>query len=117
MPSRSLTAHPCNMKEFELYVGMTGDHLTKVLEGSLKNDTLPETFPIEHANTDGVCFPVRFVKIVPLSCVTLIPISILANTRKTLQSTWLEFLYIYLVCVLERDFNRSNRRASPYTVR
>ncbi|KAF4567413.1 hypothetical protein EYR40_006412 [Pleurotus pulmonarius] len=60
-------AHPCNMKEFELYVGMTGDHLTKVLEGSLKNDTLPETFPIEHANTDGVCFPVRFVKIVPLS--------------------------------------------------
>ncbi|KAF7428082.1 hypothetical protein PC9H_007301 [Pleurotus ostreatus] len=60
-------AHPCNMKEFQLYVGMTEDHLTKVLEGSLKNDTLPETFPIEHANTDGVCFPVRFVKIVPLS--------------------------------------------------
>lgn len=97
------------MKEFQLYVGMTEDHLTKVLEGSLKNDTLPETFPIEHANTDGVCFPVRFVKIVPLSCVTLIPITILANARETLQSTWPKFPHIYLVCVLERDFDRSNR--------
>lgn len=97
------------MKEFELYVGMTGDRLTKVLEGSLKNDTLPETFPIEHANTDGVCFPVRFVKIVPLSCVALISVTILANTRETLQSAWLKFPHIYLVCVIERNFDRSNR--------
>ncbi|KAJ8518601.1 hypothetical protein ONZ45_g4355 [Pleurotus djamor] len=60
-------AHPCNMKDFEIYVGMTEDHLTKVLEGSLKNDAVPEIFPIQHTNADGVCFPVRFIKIIPLS--------------------------------------------------
>ncbi|THH12462.1 hypothetical protein EW146_g7673 [Bondarzewia mesenterica] len=64
--------HPCNVKEFKIYVGMTEDHMTEILHAGLKNDTVPETFPLRHVNSAGVCFPSRFVKIVPLSSVSLI---------------------------------------------
>lgn len=60
-------AHPCNMKEFKLYVGTNEDNMAEILHSSLKNDPIPETFSISHANCAGVCFPTRYVKIVPLS--------------------------------------------------
>ncbi|TFK53543.1 hypothetical protein OE88DRAFT_1655700 [Heliocybe sulcata] len=59
--------HPCNMKEFKVYVGMTEDRMIEALNGALKNDSFPETLPLKHTNTLGLCFPARFVKIVPLS--------------------------------------------------
>lgn len=59
--------HPCNMKDFKVYVGITEDNLVEVLHGGLKNDTTSEAFPIRHINNAQVCFPTRYVKIVPLS--------------------------------------------------
>ncbi|KIK91363.1 hypothetical protein PAXRUDRAFT_830906 [Paxillus rubicundulus Ve08.2h10] len=59
--------HPCNVKEFKLYVGLSPDHMIKVLHSGLKDDTTPETFPVAHVNRDGATFPTRFIKIVPLS--------------------------------------------------
>ncbi|KAI0949078.1 hypothetical protein AcW1_008781 [Taiwanofungus camphoratus] len=55
------------MKEFKVYIGLTEDNMTEVLHSGLKNDSIPETFSIRHANNAGVCFPTLYVKIVPLS--------------------------------------------------
>lgn len=59
--------HPCNMKEFKIYVGTDEDNMVKVLHSGLKNDSIPEMFAVKHVNRAGVCFPTRYVKIVPLS--------------------------------------------------
>lgn len=59
------------MKDFKVYVGITEENLVEVLHGGLKNDTTPEAFPIRHVNNAQVCFPTRYVKIVPLSYVCL----------------------------------------------
>lgn len=59
--------HPCNMKEFKLFVGVNEEHMSEVLHSGLKNDSISETFPIKHVNKAGVCFPTRYVKIVPFS--------------------------------------------------
>ena len=61
------------MKDFRVYVGITGENFVEVLRGCLKNDTTPETFPIRHINNAHVFFPTRYVKIVPLSCVNFSP--------------------------------------------
>lgn len=55
------------MKEFKLYVGLNPDHMIQVLHAGLRDDSIPETFSITHVNREGVTFPTRFVKIVPLS--------------------------------------------------
>lgn len=62
-----LEVHPCNMKEFKLFVGDSEDNMTEVLHSALKNDSIPETFSVKHVNNNGICFPARYVKIVPLS--------------------------------------------------
>ncbi|KAF5383443.1 hypothetical protein D9757_006088 [Collybiopsis confluens] len=59
--------HPCNMKEFKVYVGLTQENMTEVLYSSLRNDPIRESFSIRHQNTAGHYFPTRFVKIEPLS--------------------------------------------------
>ncbi|KAH9920145.1 Muskelin N-terminus-domain-containing protein [Fomitopsis serialis] len=59
--------HPCNMKEFKVYVGMSEDSMTEVLHAGLRNDSTKETFSIRHCNNAGVCFPTRYVKVLPLS--------------------------------------------------
>ncbi|KAF8070082.1 Muskelin N-terminus-domain-containing protein [Lyophyllum atratum] len=59
--------HPCNMKEFKLYVGTNSEHMSEVLHAGLKNDSIPETFPIKHLNNAGVSFPTQYIKIVPMS--------------------------------------------------
>uniref|UniRef100_A0A0W0F3Q7 Muskelin N-terminal domain-containing protein n=1 Tax=Moniliophthora roreri TaxID=221103 RepID=A0A0W0F3Q7_MONRR len=60
-------SHPCNMKDFKIYVGMTRDQMVEVLHASLKNDTIPEAFSLKHEDNSGLLFPTRFIKIVPLS--------------------------------------------------
>ncbi|KAH8107718.1 Muskelin N-terminus-domain-containing protein [Cristinia sonorae] len=60
-------AHPCNMKEFKLFVGETEESMIEVLHAGLRNDHVAETFSIRHVNNAGVPFPTRYVKIVPLS--------------------------------------------------
>ncbi|KAH9944718.1 Muskelin N-terminus-domain-containing protein [Amylocystis lapponica] len=59
--------HPCNMKEFKIFMGLTEDNMAEVLHAGLKNDSFPETFSVRFMNRAGVCFPTRYVKIVPLS--------------------------------------------------
>ncbi|KAK0240471.1 Muskelin N-terminus-domain-containing protein [Armillaria nabsnona] len=64
---KHIKSHPCNVKEFQISVGMTEDNLTEIYRGVLKNDSTSETFAIRHTNNSGVCFPTRFVKIIPIS--------------------------------------------------
>ncbi|KAK0448391.1 Muskelin N-terminus-domain-containing protein [Desarmillaria tabescens] len=64
---KHIKAHPCNVKEFQISVGMTEDNMTEIFRGVLKNDSIPETFSIRHTNSSGVCFPTCFVKIIPIS--------------------------------------------------
>ncbi|KAF8907826.1 Muskelin N-terminus-domain-containing protein [Gymnopilus junonius] len=59
-------AHPCNMKELKVFVGMSEDRMTEVLHAGLKNDSTPETFTLKNINDSGVPFPTQFVKIVPI---------------------------------------------------
>jgi hypothetical protein len=59
-------AHPCNVKEFKVYVGLTEESMTQVIQSGLKNTTESETFDVRHANKAGVVFPTRYVKIEPL---------------------------------------------------
>ncbi|KAI6021604.1 Muskelin N-terminus-domain-containing protein [Pisolithus microcarpus] len=59
--------HPCNMKEFKVYVGLHPDHMVQVLHTCLKDDAVPESFAIPETNKTGLRFPSRFVKILPLS--------------------------------------------------
>ncbi|KAI8992965.1 Muskelin N-terminus-domain-containing protein [Trametes punicea] len=60
-------AHPCNMKEFVVLVGMSEDNMTEVLRAGLKNDPMPETFSLRYTNRVGMPFPTRYVEILPLS--------------------------------------------------
>jgi hypothetical protein len=59
--------HPCNMREFRVYVGLNSHHMVQALHTQLKDDTISETFPLRHVNSEGICFPIRYIKIVPVS--------------------------------------------------
>ncbi|KAF9073645.1 Muskelin N-terminus-domain-containing protein [Rhodocollybia butyracea] len=59
--------HPCNMKEFKVYIGLTSENMTEILHSSLKNNSSRETFSLRHQNSSGLYFPTRFIKIEPLS--------------------------------------------------
>lgn len=59
------------MKEFKLLVGLTEDHMTEVLVGTLKNDSVPETLHVPNTSQNGIPFPTRYVKIISLSCVAI----------------------------------------------
>ncbi|KAG0701286.1 Muskelin N-terminus-domain-containing protein [Suillus ampliporus] len=59
--------HPCNMREFRVYVGLNPHHMVQALHAQLKDDTIYETFPLDYVNSEGMCFPTRFIKIVPVS--------------------------------------------------
>jgi len=43
--------------------------MTEILHAGLKNDTVPETFILNHVNGAGVAFPTLFVKIIPMMSV------------------------------------------------
>ena len=75
----SALVHPCNLKEFKLLVGMTKEHMTEVLHATLKNDEKSETFKVPHVTEHGVPFPTRFVKIVTISYVLTVPVSLLSD--------------------------------------
>ena len=58
--------HVCNLKDFKVFGGLDPDNLTmELLHSGLRNDSESETFSLRF-KTDGVLFPCRFVKIVPL---------------------------------------------------
>jgi muskelin len=59
-------ARPCNMREFEIYAGFTEDNMIEVIHGGLKNDPVPETFHIEDKDAISVCYPTRYVEVVPI---------------------------------------------------
>lgn len=63
-------AHPCNVKDLKVFVGVSEDHMSEVLHAGLKNDTIPETFLLMHVNDSGIKFPTQYVKIVPIVCVS-----------------------------------------------
>ncbi|KAJ7187899.1 Muskelin N-terminus-domain-containing protein [Mycena filopes] len=60
-------SHPCNMKDFKVYGGLSEDALTEVLHSHLKNDAQPESFELKHVNDQGILTPIRYIKIMPLS--------------------------------------------------
>ncbi|KAL8596859.1 hypothetical protein ACOMHN_060667 [Nucella lapillus] len=57
--------HVCNLKKFKIYGGLTEDHLIELLDSGLKNDHIPETFPLR-CKIDGNHFPCRYIKIAPI---------------------------------------------------
>ena len=61
------SGHPCNMKEFRVYIGLTEDNMVEVLSACLRDDAIPETFSIRSTNTSGDPLPSRYVRIEPLS--------------------------------------------------
>ena len=67
------TAHPCNVKEVKVFAGITKDHMSEVLHVGLKNDTTAETFNLQYVNSDGICIPTQFIKIMPMLSVLVLP--------------------------------------------
>ncbi|XP_060569193.1 muskelin-like [Ruditapes philippinarum] len=58
--------HVCNLiKSLKCYGGLMNDHMIELLESGLKNDHIPETFPLKN-EIDSNHFPCRYIKIVPL---------------------------------------------------
>ncbi|KAI0703543.1 Muskelin N-terminus-domain-containing protein [Cerioporus squamosus] len=68
---KTALAHPCNIKEFKVLVGLHENNMTEaslnILLAGLKNDPMPETFSIKHTNRVGMPFPTRYVEVIPLS--------------------------------------------------
>ncbi|KAG6874505.1 hypothetical protein C0995_010415 [Termitomyces sp. Mi166 len=62
-----LETHPCNMKDFKIYVGLSEDRMNEVLHTGLKNDPAPETFHISQVNAARICFLTQYIKIIPIS--------------------------------------------------
>ena len=70
--------HPCNVKEFRVYGGLTPKTMTLLLHGGLKNDTNTETFELRTRNSSGVVrlglsdslisqpFPCQYIKVEPM---------------------------------------------------
>lgn len=50
-----------------VYVGLNTEHMVLAQHNQLKDDTISETFPLKHVNREGMCFPTRFVKIIPVA--------------------------------------------------
>ena len=64
--------HPCNLKDFKVYgsqsVKDAQSHAwVRILRGGLRNDSQAEAFDVQWTNSEGVPFPVRYVKLVPLA--------------------------------------------------
>lgn len=57
--------HVCNLKKFKIFGGISESHMLQLLESGLKNDHIPESFPIKH-EIDGNHFPCKYLKIVPI---------------------------------------------------
>lgn len=65
-------AHPCNLKDFKVYGSQSckesrSSTWVRILRGGLRNDAQPEVFDTRWTNNEGVPFPVRYVKLVPLA--------------------------------------------------
>lgn len=64
--------HPCNLKDFKVYASQSmkdarSHGWVRILRGGLRNDSQTEGFDVVWTNTEGVPFPVRYVKLVPLA--------------------------------------------------
>ncbi|XP_063226200.1 muskelin isoform X2 [Bacillus rossius redtenbacheri] len=57
--------HVCNLKKFKVYGGLQEENMVELLDSGLKNDSIPETFPLRHIIANSP-FPCRYIKIVPL---------------------------------------------------
>ncbi|UZJ52511.1 hypothetical protein CBS101457_001831 [Exobasidium rhododendri] len=65
-------AHPCNLKDFKVYGSQTtkdphSNAWVRILRGGLRNDSHMEFFETKWKTSEGVPFPVRYVKLVPLA--------------------------------------------------
>ncbi|XP_014296993.1 muskelin [Microplitis demolitor] len=57
----------CNIKKFIIFGGMEHENMTELLKGSLKNDSVAETFEIKHKiGMDDIYYPIRYIKIMPI---------------------------------------------------
>ena len=70
--------------------------MTEVLSATLKDDSVPETFSLRHTNSAGVPFPSLYLKIVPISYVDHIRISLNTNVlsyRGVIAHIAIAFIY------------------------
>jgi hypothetical protein len=89
------------MKELKVYAGTSEEHMSEILHAGLKNDTIPETFILNHINKAGVIFPTQFVKIVPLMYVLSIIVSSLVFIMP--QGPWAKLPHIHMACWTRRN--------------
>jgi hypothetical protein len=64
--------HPCNLKDFKVYASQStkdprSNAWVRILRGGLRNDSQSEAFDVRWTNSEGVPFPVRYIKLVPLA--------------------------------------------------
>lgn len=57
--------HVCNLRKFKVYGGLTEENMVELVSSGLKNDHVPEKFPLKYAINDNPV-PFRFIKIVPI---------------------------------------------------
>lgn len=62
-------SHPCNVREFKIYVGQSPDirNMSLVHWGGLKNDASAETFDVCYKDKNGVVLPCEYICIEPIS--------------------------------------------------
>uniref|UniRef100_A0A8D8HNA7 Muskelin n=2 Tax=Culex pipiens TaxID=7175 RepID=A0A8D8HNA7_CULPI len=58
--------HVCNLRKFKILGGLEEERMVLLFEGGLKNDSVPETFPLKHRTNSGELLPIKFIQIVPL---------------------------------------------------
>lgn len=64
--------HPCNLKDFKVYGSQStkdprSNSWVRILRGGLRNDSQSEGFDVRWTNSEGVPFPIRYIKLIPLA--------------------------------------------------
>ncbi|OWR42316.1 muskelin isoform X2 [Danaus plexippus] len=61
-----IKAHVSDLKKFQILGGTDENNLSLLLKAGLKKDNSTETFTLRHRTSEGLFFPVQYIKIVPL---------------------------------------------------
>lgn len=59
--------HPCNVRDFEIHIGMEPDKMTLALRDRLQNNGVWESYHLRWRDDDGTPIATRYVKIMPIS--------------------------------------------------
>ncbi|EJD52825.1 hypothetical protein AURDEDRAFT_181344 [Auricularia subglabra TFB-10046 SS5] len=59
--------HPCNVRDFEVHIGLEPDKMTLALRDRLQNNGIWESYHLKWRDDDGTPIATRYVKIMPIS--------------------------------------------------